>query len=206
MTFDEWWKQIKPAECDEVKPYFEEAWQTAVAKAKDDLLKKRAPKPRELPRCGTGGLHDEQQYCCSSCSPPVPQRGNSRGFGARFLSKSSLAFATAVCHASSKYGFTSSHSAGLICFHHSSKVMPCLRIKMRSNPTVKRTVRNKAAHGRLPTRWGARPKERARITGSLLYLLLVVTLGSGGRIVFPSTLPPVSTTPVSFPSAQYPPS
>ena len=29
MTFDEWWKQIKPAECDEVKPYFEEAWQTA---------------------------------------------------------------------------------------------------------------------------------------------------------------------------------
>ena len=25
--------------------------------------------------------------------------------------------------------------------------------KMRSNPTVKRTVRNKAAHGRLPTRW-----------------------------------------------------
>jgi hypothetical protein len=29
MTFDEWWKQMKPAECDEVKPYFEEAWQIA---------------------------------------------------------------------------------------------------------------------------------------------------------------------------------
>lgn len=29
MTFDEWWKQIKPAECDEVKPYFDDAWQTA---------------------------------------------------------------------------------------------------------------------------------------------------------------------------------
>ncbi len=63
MNFDEWWKQIKPAECEEVKPYFEEAWQAATEKAKDDLLKKHAPKPRELPRCGTGGLYGEQQYC-----------------------------------------------------------------------------------------------------------------------------------------------
>jgi len=29
MIFSEWWKKMKPAECDEVKPYFEEAWQTA---------------------------------------------------------------------------------------------------------------------------------------------------------------------------------
>jgi hypothetical protein len=27
MTFDEWWKKTKPAECDELKPYFEEAWE-----------------------------------------------------------------------------------------------------------------------------------------------------------------------------------
>jgi len=27
MNFDEWWKQTKPAECDELKPYFEEAWE-----------------------------------------------------------------------------------------------------------------------------------------------------------------------------------
>lgn len=29
----------------------------------ESLLKKKAPKPRELPTCGTGGLHGEQQYC-----------------------------------------------------------------------------------------------------------------------------------------------
>lgn len=27
MTFDEWWKVMKPAECDEVKEYFVEAYQ-----------------------------------------------------------------------------------------------------------------------------------------------------------------------------------
>lgn len=27
------------------------------------MLRRPAPKPRELPRCGTGALHDEQQYC-----------------------------------------------------------------------------------------------------------------------------------------------
>jgi len=26
MTFNEWWKLPKPAECDEVKQYFEECW------------------------------------------------------------------------------------------------------------------------------------------------------------------------------------
>lgn len=31
MTFDEWWKQTKPAECDELKPYFEEAWEISAA-------------------------------------------------------------------------------------------------------------------------------------------------------------------------------
>lgn len=27
------------------------------------VLRRPAPKPRELPRCGTGALHSEQQYC-----------------------------------------------------------------------------------------------------------------------------------------------
>lgn len=31
MTFEEWWKQMKPAECDEVKLYFEECWAVATA-------------------------------------------------------------------------------------------------------------------------------------------------------------------------------
>lgn len=31
MTFDEWWKKLKPAECDELEPYFRECWREAVA-------------------------------------------------------------------------------------------------------------------------------------------------------------------------------
>jgi len=27
FDFDAWWKEMKPAECDELKPYFEESWQ-----------------------------------------------------------------------------------------------------------------------------------------------------------------------------------
>jgi hypothetical protein len=33
MTFEEWWKEMKPAECDEVKPSFEQCWNTAVEEA-----------------------------------------------------------------------------------------------------------------------------------------------------------------------------
>lgn len=29
MTFDEWWKQMKPAECDELKSTFIECWEVA---------------------------------------------------------------------------------------------------------------------------------------------------------------------------------
>ena len=37
MIFEEWWKQTKPAECDELKDYFIEAWNTSVAQYSDDL-------------------------------------------------------------------------------------------------------------------------------------------------------------------------
>ena len=33
MTFDEWWKQMKPAECDELKEYFVECWLLGRAEA-----------------------------------------------------------------------------------------------------------------------------------------------------------------------------
>jgi len=29
----------------------------------ESILRQHAPKPRELPRYGSGGLHDEQQNC-----------------------------------------------------------------------------------------------------------------------------------------------
>ena len=31
--------------------------------SQEKLIRVRAPKPRELPQCGFGSLHDEQQYC-----------------------------------------------------------------------------------------------------------------------------------------------
>ena len=31
--------------------------------SQEKLIRVRAAKPRELPQCGFGGLHDEQQYC-----------------------------------------------------------------------------------------------------------------------------------------------
>ena len=30
MNFEAWWKKMKPAECDEVKQYFEECWNTCL--------------------------------------------------------------------------------------------------------------------------------------------------------------------------------
>lgn len=33
MTFDEWWKVMKPAECDELKEYFVEAYLTGYDQA-----------------------------------------------------------------------------------------------------------------------------------------------------------------------------
>ena len=39
MTFDEWWKQTKPAECDELKPYFEEAWEISAATEREACAK-----------------------------------------------------------------------------------------------------------------------------------------------------------------------
>ncbi len=37
MTFEEWWKLLKPAECDEVKPQFEECWQQAYQAGRDSM-------------------------------------------------------------------------------------------------------------------------------------------------------------------------
>ena len=39
MTFNEWWKQSKPAECDELKIYFREAWQLSKAAEREACAK-----------------------------------------------------------------------------------------------------------------------------------------------------------------------
>ena len=59
MTFDEWWKQIKPAECDELKPYFEECWENAAvwcAEICDEQSKK-------LQHPGNGKVYGAAQSC-----------------------------------------------------------------------------------------------------------------------------------------------
>ena len=35
MIFESWWKLLKPAECDEVKPQFEDCWQQAYAAGRE---------------------------------------------------------------------------------------------------------------------------------------------------------------------------
>lgn len=39
MTFDEWWKQMKPAECDELKEWFIECWNAAVKQEREACAK-----------------------------------------------------------------------------------------------------------------------------------------------------------------------
>ena len=39
MTFEEWWKLLKPAECDEVKPQFEECWQAGRDAMRQEAMK-----------------------------------------------------------------------------------------------------------------------------------------------------------------------
>lgn len=38
MTFDEWWMEMKPAECDEVKDWFEECWHKSNIEAMRDVF------------------------------------------------------------------------------------------------------------------------------------------------------------------------
>lgn len=37
MTFEDWWKQIKAAECDEVKDEFEDCWREAMNHSMDEI-------------------------------------------------------------------------------------------------------------------------------------------------------------------------
>ncbi len=39
MTFTEWWKLLKPAECDEVKEHFENCWKAATAAERERCAK-----------------------------------------------------------------------------------------------------------------------------------------------------------------------
>lgn len=59
MTFDEWWKQMKPAECDELKQVFEECWESSAVWCADvcDEQSKRLQPP------GNGRMYKAAQSC-----------------------------------------------------------------------------------------------------------------------------------------------
>ncbi len=59
MTFDEWWKQTKPAECDELKQVFEECWENSAVWCADvcDEQSKRLQPP------GNGKMYKAAQSC-----------------------------------------------------------------------------------------------------------------------------------------------
>ena len=59
MTFDEWWKQTKPAECDELKQVFEECWENSAVWCADvcDEQSKRLQPP------GNGRMYKAAQSC-----------------------------------------------------------------------------------------------------------------------------------------------
>ncbi len=66
MTFQEWWKLLKPAECDEVKSQFEECWQQAYQAGQAELVAGK----REVP---TGAKLDA--FCNFIGSEPVENDG-----------------------------------------------------------------------------------------------------------------------------------
>lgn len=59
MTFDEWWKQTKPEECDELKQVFEECWENSAVWCADvcDEQSKRLQPP------GNGKMYKAAQSC-----------------------------------------------------------------------------------------------------------------------------------------------
>jgi hypothetical protein len=74
--FDVWWQSTAtPIEQRDphIRYHAQRAWQDAliIGEARGRVLgmeeaagrKIKTATPRELPRCGSGGLHDEQQYC-----------------------------------------------------------------------------------------------------------------------------------------------
>ena len=57
-AFEEWWKEMKPAECDEVKPYFEECWQRATERAAKIVIETPICAPITLAAKIREQLHD----------------------------------------------------------------------------------------------------------------------------------------------------
>ncbi len=63
FDFDAWWKEMKPAECDELKPYFEESWQLGF---KDGYEKGHKYHSAEIERL--------KQVRCEGCGYLVSER------------------------------------------------------------------------------------------------------------------------------------
>lgn len=61
MTFDEWWKEMKPAEVDDLKPQFEDCWARAQIADNSVVGVPQGYEPHEIPADYTGPLFLEGQ-------------------------------------------------------------------------------------------------------------------------------------------------
>jgi len=59
MTFDEWWKKMKPAECDELKQVFEECWENSAVWCAD-ICEEKA---KSLQTPGNGKIYHAAYSC-----------------------------------------------------------------------------------------------------------------------------------------------
>ena len=74
MTFDEWWKQTKPAECDELKPYFEEAWEISATTEREACAKVC----EGLEDCFADHLSNNAAVAALVCADKIRMRSNDR--------------------------------------------------------------------------------------------------------------------------------
>ena len=72
MTFDEWWKQTKPAECDELKPYFEEAWEISATTEREACAKVC----EGLEDCFADHLSNNAAVAALVCADKIRMRSN----------------------------------------------------------------------------------------------------------------------------------
>ena len=74
MTFDEWWKQTKPAECDELKPYFEEAWEISATTEREACAKVC----EGLEDCFADHLSNNAAVAALVCADKIRMRSNAK--------------------------------------------------------------------------------------------------------------------------------
>lgn len=75
MTFEEWWMLLKPAECDEVKQWFEEAWAVATKTEREEC----ARECDAVASLRTHSLEFKFRLSAQECATNIRMRSNVEG-------------------------------------------------------------------------------------------------------------------------------